>query len=70
MVGVLVGRLVLRLPVLRLIGVLAGGMTSTPGLAASTGLSPTSFAASSYATVYPAALIAMIVSVKVILAVW
>jgi putative transport protein len=68
-VGVLVGRLVLRLPALRLLGVLAGGMTSTPGLAASASQSPTSFAASAYATVYPAALIAMILAVKIILAV-
>ncbi len=63
-VGVLVGRYVLRLPVLRLLGVIAGGMTSTPGLASSASLSSTAHAAAAYATVYPAALIGMILAVK------
>ena len=43
---------ILKIPFLRLLGVLTGGMTSTPGLAATTSISRTP-----YATVYPIALL-------------
>ena len=66
LIGLLVCRRVGRLPVLRTVGVLSGGMTSTPGLAATAGLSTTSHASSAYATVYPAALLSMILAVKVV----
>ncbi len=54
----------LRLRFLRLLGVLTGGMTSTPGLAAATSISATPYAAAAYATVYPTALVAMILFTK------
>lgn len=60
----LLGARILRIPFLRLLGVLAGGMTSTPGLAATSSLSDTPYAAGAYATVYPVALIGMIVFAK------
>ena len=56
----------LRIPFLRTLGVLAGGMTSTPGLASAASLSPSPYAAAAYATVYPVALIAMILFTKLI----
>ena len=59
--------LVLKIPFLRMLGVLTGGMTSTPGLGAAASLSPTAYAATAYATVYPVALVGMIVSTKIIM---
>lgn len=58
---------VLRIPFLRMLGVITGGMTSTPGLAAAASLSDTSYAATAYATVYPVALVGMIASAKIIM---
>lgn len=58
---------VLKIPFLRMLGVLTGGMTSTPGLGAAASLSPTAYAATAYATVYPVALVGMIVSTKIIM---
>lgn len=59
-------RYVLKLPFLRMLGVMSGSMTSTPGLAASTDISSTSYASSAYATVYPIALIGMILCTKLL----
>lgn len=56
----------LKIPFLRLLGVLTGGMTSTPGLAATTSISDTPYASTAYATVYPIALIGMILCTKLI----
>lgn len=57
----------LNVEFLRSIGVLAGGMTSTPGLATATAISKTQYAATAYATVYPMALIGMILATKVLI---
>lgn len=59
--GLLVGRYLLKLNLLTLLGVLAGGMTSTPGLSAVTSKSETNIAQIAYATVYPFALVLMII---------
>jgi putative transport protein len=64
--SVVLCRYVLKIPFLRMLGVIAGGMTSTPGLAAASSLSRTGYASSAYATVYPVALIAMIVCAKLL----
>jgi putative transport protein len=58
---------VLRIPFLRMLGVLTGSMTSTPGLAAASSLSESSHASTAYATVYPVALIGMIMATKIIM---
>lgn len=68
--GALICRKLLKLPYLRTFGVLAGGMTSTPGLATVTGLSDRAYASSAYATVYPVSLIGMIVATKILVVVW
>jgi putative transport protein len=67
--GALLCRRVLKLELLRTLGVITGGMTSTPGLAAASSFSSTHFASAAYATVYPVALVAMIVLSKVLVAV-
>ena len=65
--GTLLGATILRIPFLRLLGVLPGSMTSTPGLAAASSLSETTYASTAYATVYPIALIGMIMATKIIM---
>jgi putative transport protein len=64
--SVLICRYILKLPFLRMLGVMTGSMTSTPGLAAVSDLSDTHYASSAYATVYPVALIGMILFTKLL----
>jgi putative transport protein len=59
--------IMLKIPFLRMLGVLTGAMTSTPGLGAVSSLTKTGYAATAYATVYPVALVGMIISTKVIM---
>ncbi|MCW8859021.1 MAG: transporter [Deltaproteobacteria bacterium] len=61
---VIIGRCVQKIPFLRMLGVLTGGMTSTPGLAAANSYTSSSYPASAYATVYPVGLIGMILATK------
>ena len=65
-VGAALGLLYFRINFLRMLGVLVGAMTSASGLAAANNLSPTPYAAAAYATVYPLAMIAKIVAVKIL----
>ncbi len=64
--SIFICRCALKIPFLRMLGVIAGGMTSTPGLAAASAISSTGYASSSYATVYPVAMIGMIVFAKLL----
>ncbi len=57
----LVGRFVMKMNFSTLLGVIAGSMTSTPGLAAADARTDTDAASVGYATVYPMALVLMIV---------
>lgn len=52
---------------IRALGVLSGGMTSTPGLAAATSVSDHPQLGMAYAGVYPVALVMMIISMKILL---
>ena len=54
------------MPFLFTLGAVAGGMTSTPGLAAASSLSARPCVSLSYATVYPVALIFMILMIKLL----
>ena len=56
----------LKVPFLRMLGVITGGMTSTPGLAAINSYTSSSYPSSAYATVYPVGLIGMIVGTKIL----
>jgi len=58
---VIAGKFILKLNLLTLLGGLTGSMTSTPALSAVEGISETDAIQSAYATVYPIALVVMIV---------
>lgn len=60
--ALLVGRFFMRLNFLTLLGTITGGMTSTPGLTAINSLTDSEAPSIAYATVYPMALVAMIVA--------
>lgn len=62
--GFLICRYVLKIRFLYTLGVITGGITSTPGLASTQSLTNTPFASSAYATVYPVALVGMILGTK------
>ena len=62
----IISRKILKIRFLHMLGVMTGGMTSTPGLASIASLVETPYAASAYATVYPVALIGMILLTKVL----
>jgi putative transport protein len=64
--GVLLCRRALGLHLFHTLGVISGGMTSTPGLAAAATLSTGHAASAAYATVYPTALVTMIICSKLL----
>ena len=66
MVGAWVGHRFLRLNFLSLLGASAGSMTSTPGLAGVASMSDSNAPAVAYATVYPVAMVAMILACPII----
>lgn len=57
---------VLKMNVLQLLGGITGGMTSTPGLAAAGSMTKTNAPGIAYATIYPIAMILVIVCVQLI----
>lgn len=59
-----VGRKLFHMNFLPMLGAVSGSMTSTPGLAAATSVSLHKSVVQSYATVYPVALLSMIVMIK------
>ncbi len=66
MLTAVVGYFVLHINFATLLGVIAGSMTSTPGLAAADVKTDTDAASLGYATVYPLALVLMIVFSKIL----
>ena len=67
-VAVLFGYFVFKIHILDLIGTIAGGMTSTPGLAAADSMSDSSAPSIAYATVYPIAMVFLILFIQFIAA--
>lgn len=65
-VATIIGHFFLRMNFLSLLGVIAGGMTSTPGLAAVDPMSDSDAPALAYATVYPFALVGMVVACQIV----
>lgn len=57
---------VFKINVLELLGTLTGGMTSTPGLAAADSMSSSSATSIAYATVYPVAMVLLIICTQII----
>lgn len=62
----LLNRFFFKLTLFELLGVLTGGMTSTPGLAACDSMSYDETPSMVYATVYPVAMITLLIAVKII----
>jgi putative transport protein len=68
-IAALVGRLVFKISMLDLMGTITGGMTSTPGLAAADSMVDSNIPGVAYATVYPIAMVFLIIFIQVIAAV-
>lgn len=64
LVTTLIGHYCLKMNLLNLLGALTGSMTSTPGLAAVDGMTDSNAQAIAYATVYPIAMVFLIVCVQ------
>jgi putative transport protein len=58
------GKLLFRMNLLTMFGAITGGMTSTPGLAAADSMTDTNAHSIAYATVYPVAMVLLIVIVQ------
>lgn len=61
-----IGHYVLKMNLLNLLGALTGSMTSTPGLAAVDGMADSSAQSIAYATVYPIAMVLLMVCVQIL----
>lgn len=66
--GAMVARWVFKVNVLSMLGALTGSMTSTPGLAAVDPMTDTNAASIAYATVYPVAMVLLIICVQILAA--
>ncbi len=60
-----IARSIFKINLIELLGALAGGMTSTPGLAAADSMSSSSAASVAYATVYPVAMVLLIILTQI-----
>lgn len=69
LIAALVGRIVFKISILDLLGTITGGMTSTPGLAAADSMVDSNIPGVAYATVYPIAMVFLIIFIQVIAAV-
>lgn len=65
-IATFVGIKVFKINILELMGTLTGGMTSTPGLAAADSMSKSSATSIAYATVYPVAMVLLIICTQII----
>lgn len=65
-VGTLIARTIYRMNFITMLGVLTGSMTSTPGLAAVDSMTESNAPQVGYATVYPVALVGIIIAAKII----
>ncbi|MFI3304825.1 MAG: TrkA C-terminal domain-containing protein [Rikenellaceae bacterium] len=65
-IAVLVGYGVFKISLLDLLGTITGGMTSTPGLAAADSMADSNIPSVAYATVYPIAMVILILFIQMI----
>jgi len=65
-VATVISRVFLKMNILSLLGTLTGGMTSTPGLAAVDSMTDTNAPSIAYATVYPIAMVLLIIVVQLL----
>ena len=66
LVAAIVGLLVFKISMLDLLGTITGGMTSTPGLAAADSMTDSNIPGVAYATVYPIAMVFLILFIQFI----
>ncbi len=64
--GAIIARAVFKVNVLSMLGALTGSMTSTPGLAAVDPMTETNAPSIAYATVYPVAMVLLIICVQIL----
>ncbi len=62
----LIGKWTFKMNILRLMGAISGSMTSTPGLAAADSMTDSNAHSIAYATVYPVAMVLLIIAVQLI----
>ncbi len=65
-ITVIIARLFMNVNFLELLGAITGGMTSTPGLAAADSISSSSAVSVAYATVYPVAMVLLIILTQLV----
>lgn len=65
-IATIAGHFLFKMNLLYLLGALTGGMTSTPGLAACDSMTKTNLPTVAYATVYPIALVMLIVVIQIL----
>ena len=68
MLGAMVAKFIFKVNVISMLGALTGSMTSTPGLAALDPMTETNAASIAYATVYPVAMVLLIICVQILAA--
>ncbi len=66
LLAVLIGYFIFKINIFDLMGTITGGMTSTPGLAAADSMTDSGAPSVAYATVYPIAMVFLIVFIQVI----
>ena len=66
LIATVVGRLIFKISLLDLLGTITGGMTSTPGLAAADSMVDSNIPSVAYATVYPIAMVFLILFIQMI----
>lgn len=65
-VALIVGYYIFRINILDLMGTITGGMTSTPGLAAADSMTDSNIPSVAYATVYPIAMVFLIICIQLV----
>jgi putative transport protein len=65
-IAALAGKWFFKMNLLSMLGAISGSMTSTPGLAAADSMTDTNAHSISYATVYPVAMVLLVVVVQLI----
>jgi putative transport protein len=65
-IAAIAGKWFFKMNVLSMLGAISGSMTSTPGLAAADSMTETNAHSIAYATVYPVAMVLLIIIVQLI----
>ena len=66
LLAAIVGKFVFKISTLDMLGTITGGMTSTPGLAAADSMTDSNIPGVAYATVYPIAMVFLILFIQII----